>query len=109
MLGQSVGLSAEQMAAMGDADSPLFDETEALVLRYAQVLTRDNKVDDALYGELEKRFSKNDLFELCMTIGLSGLVNRVHATFKTDLDAETAESVEAAGLACPMSGAVGAK
>lgn len=102
MLGQSVGLSADQMAAMDDPQSSLFDETESLVLRYSQVLTRDNKVDDALYAELEKRFSKNELFELCMTIGLSGLVNRIHATFKTDLDAETAERVQEAGLACPV-------
>jgi hypothetical protein len=35
-----------------------------------------------------------ELFELCFTVGLAGLVNRMHATFHTDLDARTAQRVE---------------
>jgi len=94
MLGSSVGLSNEEMAAMADsATSPLFDETDRLVLRYSEVLTRENKVDDALYAELEEHFPREALVKLCFTVGLSALVNRVHATFRTDVDKDTTAQV----------------
>ncbi|MGH7917005.1 MAG: carboxymuconolactone decarboxylase family protein [Candidatus Binataceae bacterium] len=94
MLGRSVGLTDSEISAMADADtSALFDEKDRLVLRYARVLTRDNRVDDALYAELAGCFPREELVELCFTIGLAALVNRVHATFHTDLDETTGESV----------------
>jgi len=87
---------------MADADtSPLFDETDRLVLRYAEVLTRENRVNDALYAALAARFPREELLELCFTVGLAALVNRVHATFRTDLDDSTRLSV-ADGPACPI-------
>ena len=41
--------------------TPLFDATDRLVLRYAEVLTRENRVDDGLYAELEARFPREEL------------------------------------------------
>ncbi len=94
MLGRSVGLSEEEIAAMAAPhDTALFDDTDRLVLRYSEVLTRENRVDDALYSELEGRFSRQELVELCVTVGLSAMVNRFHATFLTDVDGATSESV----------------
>jgi alkylhydroperoxidase family enzyme len=94
MLGRSVGLSDDEIAAMADAEqSTLFDATDRLVLRYAESLTRENRVTDALYAELAARFSREELVELCFSVGLSSLVNRVHATFRTDLDDETSAKV----------------
>ena len=78
-----------------------FDATDQLVLRYADVLTRENRVDDALYAELASRFSRNELLELCFSVGLSNLVNRVHATFRTDLDESTRATVGDAPV-CPI-------
>lgn len=102
MLGQSVGLTNEEMALMAEPETcASFDETDRLVLRYSDVLTRENRVDDALYAQLEKRFPKIELLELCFTVGLSNLVNRVHATFRTDLDDSTRIAV-ADGPACPI-------
>src|SRR6478752_2092739 len=96
MLGRSVGLSNQEIAAMADAaDSSLFDETDRLVLHYAEVLSRENRVDDELYARLAARFSREELVELCFAVGLSSLVNRVHATFRTDLDLRTHDSVGA--------------
>ncbi len=100
MLGRSVGLSPEEMAAMADPSSPVFDETDRTVLRYAEVLTRENRVDDALYADLERHFSRDELFELCVTVALAAFVNRVHATFRTDVDSRTQDAVE--GLSCPI-------
>jgi hypothetical protein len=33
------------------------------------------------------------LVELCFTVGLAALVNRVHATFETDVDSSTKTTV----------------
>lgn len=64
MLGQSVGLTDEEMASMAEPETcASFDDTDRLVLRYADVLTRDNRVDDTLYAALEKRFPKIELLE----------------------------------------------
>lgn len=102
MLGRSVGLTDEEMAAMADWDTtPLFDDTDKLVLRYAEVLTRENRVSNALYAELAARFSPEEIMELCVTVGLSGLVNRVHSTFLTDLDDSTRAQV-GDGAFCPI-------
>lgn len=81
--------------------SPLFDETDRLVLRYSSMLTLENRVPDDLYDELAARFSKDELVELCFTIGLSALVNRVHATFQTDLDGSTKTTVGDVAF-CPI-------
>lgn len=78
-----------------------FDDRDRLVLRYSEVLTRDNKVSDALYAELEQAFARDELVELAMTVGLSAMVNRVHATFQTDVDASTLDYV-ADGPSCPI-------
>ena len=94
MLGRSVGLTDDEMAAMADWESSsFFDATDRLVLHYADVLTKENRVSDALYAELETRFPRQELIELCMTVSLAALVNRVHATFRTDLDDSTRTQV----------------
>jgi alkylhydroperoxidase family enzyme len=102
MLGRSVGLTDEEMAAMADPDRcASFDATDRLVLRYSEVLTRENQVSDALYAELATRFPREELLELCMTVALSALVNRVHATFRTDVDEATRAQVGDAAF-CPI-------
>ena len=102
MLGRSVGITDEQFADMAEsADSPHFDATDKLVLRYAEVLTRENRVNDALFAELEARFPKDELIELCMTVALAAFVNRVHATFQTNVDDSTDEALGDAP-ACPI-------
>lgn len=102
MLGRSVGLANEEMAAMADWDTmPSFDEKDRLVLRFSEVLTRENRVSDELYAQLEKHFSREELVELGMTVGLSALVNRMHATFRTDVDDSTLALV-GDGPVCPI-------
>lgn len=102
MLGRSVGLTDAEMVAMADWETtPLFDATDRLVLRYAEVLTRENRVDDGLYAELEARFPREELLELCMTVALAAFVNRVHATFRTDVDDDTRTQVGDVSF-CPI-------
>ncbi len=102
MLGRSVGVTDEEIGWMSDAAaSPVFDEKDRLVIRYAEMLTRENRVDDDLYAELAAAFPREELVELCFTVGLAALVNRVHATFRTDLDGATRASVGEAAF-CPI-------
>ncbi len=94
MLGTSVGLTDEELSWLaGWQEAPVFDETDRLVLRYTDSVTRDVRVDDTLWDELAARFSTREIFELCFSAGLAALVNRVHATFHTDVDERTRERV----------------
>ena len=104
MLGLSVGLTKEEMAMLHEPEScTSFDDTDRLVLRYSEILTRDNKVDDTMFLALKEKFSEPQIMELALTVGLSALVNRVHATGGTDVDARTREYIGDA-IACVLPG-----
>ncbi len=90
-------------------DDPLpegvYDAAEAAIVRYAQKSTRLEPIDDKTYGDLARHFTPEQIIDICMTVGLSNLVNRFHATFQTDLDAITtneAEAGDAIAGACPL-------
>ncbi len=34
-------------------------------------------------------FSPAQIIDICLTVGLSNMINRFHATFQTDVDSET--------------------
>ena len=74
-------------------------------MRYAQKSTRLEPIDDATYGALAAHFTPAQIIDVCLTVGLSNMVNRFHATFLTDLDEQTIAEVEAgdrvAGM-CPI-------
>ena len=96
-LGRSVGLNEEQLAAIGRGDAPDDDslsDLERLVVDYARRLTRTEPIDDELFAALREQFSLQEVMELCFIIGISGIVNRFHATFHTPLDERTREAFE---------------
>lgn len=94
MLGRSVGLSTEQLNHLGDDPLPegVYTESEAAIVRYAQVSTSSIFISDEVYGDLAKRYTDEQIVEICMVVGLSNTVNRFHATFLTDVDEETTEA-----------------
>ena len=73
----------------------LFDAAQSAIVVYAQKSTRLEPITDAVYGNLARHFSPQNIIDICMTVGLSNMVNRFHATFQTDVDAETLAEVEA--------------
>ena len=94
-LGSSVGLSDEELSWLnGWPDAAVFDATDRLVLRYTDSITNDVACSDELWDELAARFSQPEVFELSMATGLAALVNRVHATFLTDVDERTTSRVD---------------
>jgi alkylhydroperoxidase family enzyme len=80
-------------------DDPLpagvYDPAEAAVVDYARKSTRLEPIDDGTYGNLARHFSTQQIMDICLTVGLSNMVNRFHATFQTDVDAATVAAVEA--------------
>ena len=80
-------------------DDPLpegvYDPAQAAIVRYAQKSTRLEPIDDATYGALAAHFSVPQIMDITLTVGLSNMVNRFHATFRTDVDEATLEAVEA--------------
>ena len=101
MLGRSAGITEEQLAHLGADPLPpgLFDDSEAAIVRYAQVSTRSILIDDETYGALAAHFGAQQIIDICLTVGLSNMVNRFHATFLTDLDESTIAAVEAGDAA----------
>ncbi len=83
----------------------IYDAAETAVVIYAQKSTRLQPIDAATYGALEQHFTPRQIIDLCMTVGLSNMVNRFHATFQTDVDAQTIAEAEAGDVlagACPI-------
>ncbi len=80
-------------------DDPLpdgvYDPAQAAIVRYAQKSTRLEPIDDATYGALAAHFSVPQIMDITLTVGLSNMVNRFHATFRTDVDEATLAAVEA--------------
>lgn len=90
-------------------DDPLpegvYDAAQAAIVRYAQRSTRLEPIDDMTYGALAAQFSTAQIMDICLTVGLSNMVNRFHATFQTDLDAGTiaeADAGDAEAGSCPI-------
>ena len=102
-----MGLTEDQMRHVADEALPdgVYDEAEAAIVRYAQKATRLEAIDDQTYGALARHFSTGQIMDICLTVGLSNMVNRFHATFLTDLDEETMAEVEAGDRlagSCPI-------
>lgn len=90
MLGRSVGLERSTIAALGQwRDNDAFDAHDRLVLEFAEALSQESRIDDALFARLQAEFAQPALVRLAMTIALAGMVNRIHAAFHTDVDAST--------------------
>ncbi len=83
----------------------VYSAAEAAIVRYAQRSTRLEPIDDATYDDLTRHFSKEQIIDICLTVGLSNMINRFHATFRTDVDSDTVAAAEGGDQvhgACPL-------
>ena len=74
-------LHAFVQAPAGDDAAGLAGD-EALVARYAAQMTRDVKVDDALFAQMKARFDTTDLVEITMAIATYNMVARLLVAFE---------------------------
>jgi alkylhydroperoxidase family enzyme len=97
-------LTEEQMSHLNEDPLPdgIYDDAQAAIIRYAQKSTRLEPIDDITYRALEKYFSVPQIMDICLTVGLSNMVNRFHATFLTDVDEVTIAEVEAGDAVAGM-------
>ena len=71
------GFTDKQIAALDDWQaSPLYDAAERAVLAYTDAMTREIRVADDLFAEVQKHFDTQDLVELTATIAGYNLVSR---------------------------------
>ena len=101
VLGRSAGLDEDKLRHIGDDPLPdgVYDDAERAIVEYAQRSSGLEPITDELFARLSQHFTQRQLIEICLTVGLSNLINRFHATFLTDVDPETGEVL---GPSCPM-------
>jgi alkylhydroperoxidase family enzyme len=96
VLGRSAGIPEDKLTRIGEvplADS-VYEPDKAAIIRYARASTRLEPITDDIYNALAAHFDTRQLIEICMTVGLSNLINRFHATFLTDLDEAVIEAMK---------------
>lgn len=74
---------------------------EAAIVRFAQPSTRMAPISDEVFAALSAHFDTRQMIELCFTVGNSGIVNRFHALFHTDLASDTIAGLGASPLPLP--------
>jgi alkylhydroperoxidase family enzyme len=81
------GLGAAQIEAVKtDPGSPLFDARDRAVLAYAETMTRDIDVPDALFDEVRAQFGERDVVELTVTVAGYNLVSRFLVALQIEHD-----------------------
>ena len=101
-----MGLSDDKIAHLRDDPLPegLYTPDEAAIVRFAQTSTKMAPISDELFGELSSQFDTRQMIELCFTVGNSGIINRFHALFHTDLDSDTVAGLGISPLPLPEIG-----
>ena len=72
----AAGMTQASIDRLRADDIAAFKGLENLVLRYTDAITRDLRVPDALYAELDKAFDAKTLVELTATIAGYNMVSR---------------------------------
>jgi len=79
------GLSREECDALADwRASPFFSARERAALAYADAVTRDVDVPDAVFAELRKHFNERQIVELTVLIGTYNMHTRVGQALQID-------------------------
>ena len=80
-------MSKEKFEALAEAaTSPLFSETERLVIRYAEEMTRSVQVDPALVATLAQHLSPEALVQLTLSVAAANFTNRFNEALGTELE-----------------------
>jgi hypothetical protein len=87
------GLEAQTVEHILAPDCPGLDEVDRLVRDYAvQVTEKPNGMRDAIFADLRKHFSEEQIVELTVRTALCGFFNRVNDTMQIGIVSKTAWS-----------------
>jgi 4-carboxymuconolactone decarboxylase len=79
------GLTLAQCEALADwRGSDLYNEAQRAALAYADAMTRDAAVTDALHVELRRHFDERQIVELAVLIGAYNMHTRVFGALQID-------------------------
>ena len=93
------GLSAESVARILEPDCPGLDEVDRLVRDYAvQVTEKPQYMRDAMFEQLRKHFSEEQIVELTLRTALCGFFNRFNDALQIDMEDGVVEHMLAAGV-----------
>ena len=96
------GVSAAQLAAIENGswrEGQLFDPVERAILLFAeQMNTRKGRIDDSVFAELEQTFSRAQIVELTVRVGMCEFYNRFNEALQLDIES-VAESLYAQATA----------
>ncbi len=73
---KAAGVSDAKIEAVKAMDEGPFDDTERAVLAYTDALTRDIRVDDAVFAPIKERFDPTGRVEVTATIAAYNMVSR---------------------------------
>ncbi len=77
----------EKFAALPQYEtSPLFDDLERLVIRYAEQMTTRVQVEPALTEQLKKHLTPPQLVQLTLSIAAANFTNRFNEALATELE-----------------------
>ena len=68
------------------ATSPLFDELERLVIRYAEQMTTKVQVEPSLVEALKKQLTPPQLVQLTLSIAAANFTNRFNEALGSELE-----------------------
>ena len=91
MLGQALGLTKEEFAALqGDYKaSALFNDREKAALAWSEAMTLNTaKRDDAVWEDMRRLFSDAEIVEISLACGMFNMINRLNDSFRTELEPE---------------------
>lgn len=82
-----VGMPEEKIEALNiGSSSPVFNETEKLVLRFTEEMVLQRKVGDETFDAVRRHFSDDLLVELAIAVGCYTMVSIFLNTFEVDIE-----------------------
>lgn len=95
ILGERVGLSKEQIQQLHNyKNSPLYNDLEKLVIQFAEEMTVQGRVEEALFWKVRRALPLEQLVDLITAIGLWNGMSRVMNAFEIDPEMKPLEALE---------------
>jgi alkylhydroperoxidase family enzyme len=85
-IGRAVGMSEAQIEAARSGDGAGLPERDRMVLACANELESDGSLPDALFADLARVFSHQELVELVLATGFYGMVSRFLNAFWVEVE-----------------------